>query len=360
MSIINATGDTSINYFGASYAITNNAGAELNLNNITVDAYNGINNSGSLTLDKSSILAAETAIKNTGTTIAQNNIAINGASYPIYNDGGESTISDATITGAFIYNNSGNLALSNSASSKEGSYSDYVVNKGHLSMSNVNISSTITYFTQMSWGGSSRVFYNNGTAILNNTTMSHAFNSPSEDARGTMHAIYNDSGSSIIATNLNLTANGLNVKSASSIYAVYSPKASFTIESGIIHSIHKNTAYGIYTETGTITIGVQEPSDSPNYGRDTANVSRTNPEISAIDTKASGTRTGIGVKNASGGRVEYYDGKVSGNTAAFAEEPTVTEHFYEPCTELDTSVTPNLYTTHLFWMRDGQSSCANN
>ncbi|MBR5670126.1 hypothetical protein IKX12_03575, partial [Candidatus Saccharibacteria bacterium] len=71
-------------------------------------------------------------------------------------------------------------------------------------------------------------------------------------------------------------------------------------------------------------------------------------------------KTGIGIKNTSGGRVEYYDGKVSGNTAAFGEEPTVTEHFYEVCTELDTTTTPNLYTAKLFWMRDGQSTCANN
>ena len=115
--------------------------------------------------------------------------------------------------------------------------------------------------------------------------------------------------------------------------------------------ISDKTVYGIYNDTGTVTIGVPEPTDSIHYGKDTANVSTTAPSISAI-----GTTTGIGIKNNTG-KVYFYDGKITGTTSSLAEEPTGAEYLYHPCTFTDTTTTPATHYTILKWMRNGQASC---
>ena len=174
--------------------------------------------------------------------------------------------------------------------------------------------------------------------------------------------LYNDGGSVTISESvIKLDTAGITQTTSRNAYAINTPTGTLIVRSGTISSRATGPSYGIYNDSGSVIIGTPEPTSSPNYGRDTAEVSSTSPDIESISTTTTPTfKTGIGIKNASGGRVEYYDGKVSGNTAAFAEEPTVTEHFYEVCTELDTNTTPNLYTARLFWMRDGQSTCGQN
>ena len=147
-----------------------------------------------------------------------------------------------------------------------------------------------------------------------------------------------------------------------SFYAIYSPTGSFTIESGSIYATAKGKTYGIYTDTGNITIGVPEPEDSGHHGDADADVKINNPNIQAISTATNNSyKLGVGVKNnGSNGKVYYYDGRVAGSTAAMPEEPTKTEFHYEVCREIDTSVTPNMEFTRLFWVREGgQSSCTN-
>jgi hypothetical protein len=200
-----------------------------------------------------------------------------------------------------------------------------------------------------------RTVYNSGSLAANsNTSINYLLNTPGKTAWENVIAIYNDGGEITTAqTNINVEASNTGSQRYGN-YGIYNKSGTHTSLSGNISVVGKGKTYGIYNDSSTIIIGAAEPASSPNYGRDTADVSTTNPNISAISTD-----TGIGVKN-NAGKVYYYDGVVSGNTAAFAEEPTVTEHFYEVCTELDTTTTPNLYTTRLFWMRDGQSTCANN
>ena len=362
----NATTTTpDIEYYNSDYAITNEEGAELSMQNIKMPCNYGIDNRGALSLANISITASGTAIKNAGDISAENDIILTGNNYPIYSNGGQSTISDATLTGNAIYNNSGDLTLANSSSSKTNTDKTvyvYVTNNGTLRLQSTLLSLTDTD-ASYSTTSDRHTVYNSGSLLIGQqSSISYSVNSPDKYLQSTASGIYNDNGT-IFASDSSIQIDVTNVSRNIShdIYGIYSPTGAVTIESGSITATNRGRVYALYTNTGTIILGSPEPSDSPNYGRDTADVSTTSPDISAISTSTSGSyKTGIGVKNASGGRVEYYDGKVSGNTSAFAEEPTVTEHFYEVCTELDTTTTPNLYTAKLFWMRDGQSTCANN
>ena len=353
-----------VKFYSQNYAFINNVGGELSLKNIIFDTDYGINNSGTLSLDNVSIMTAKTAINNSGNIIGQNNINLNGSSYSLYNNGGNSTISNATITGKSIYINEGEVTLTNSSASKNGnSVIDYITNKGTLNLNATSLSLFSTKYNTSSSTTISRTIYNTGTLYISNgSNISHTTSDQNNSIFQAASTIYNDGGSlTAIDSNVTLDTTAMKSYTKYNAYAIYSTTNIAIIESGSVSSRALGPSYGVYTDTGAIILGTPEPSDSPNYGRDTADVSTASPDISAISTSTNNSyKIGIGIKNASGGRVEYYDGVVSGNTAAFAEEPTITEHLYEPCTELNTSVTPNLYTTHLFWMRDGQSSCANN
>ena len=364
VSIINSTdSQSSIIYHHSDYVVTNNTGAELSLADIRLSANYGVNNSGTLRLSKTHIDTQNTCINNSGTATAQNDITLSGSTYPIYNDGGETTIADAILSGKSIYNNSGSLSLNNSTAVRTGdSIYDFVTNNGTLTLKATSIALNSTKRPT----SGSRTIYNIGNlSIMDNSTISHTINDSSNVQNYLSSAIYNSGGTVYVSgSNISLDTTSMKSYTTENSYAAYSPTGSFIIESGSITSSAYGPSYGIYSSSGTITIGVAEPTTSPNYGGANADVAQDNPSITAISTNNSSNsnanyKIGVGVKTVSG-RVSYYDGKVSGSTASFGDEPTITEHFYEPCTELDTSVTPNLYTTHLFWMRDGQSSCANN
>ena len=354
-----------ISYYSSGYAFVNNADATLTLKNININSLYGINNSGALNIDNVSITAQYTAINNSGDTTSRNNINLSGNDYPIYNNGGTSSIKDATLTGKYIYNNSGTLSLTNSTSQKtntDKTVYTYTTNKGTLELQSTQITLVETDATNSSTAHH-RAIYNTGTLISSaNSTISHTINSSDKNLSGEASTIYNDGGQ-IEIEDTTITFDATNVRNNYSYntYGIYSPSSDTTLKSGSISAIGRGKVYGIFTNTGTITLGIPEQENSSGYGRDTADVKLDDPSITAISTSTTSSyKTAIGVKNNSGGKVYYYDGKVAGLTASFTENLTGTEYLYEPCTELDTSVTPNLYTTHLFWMRDGQSTCANN
>ena len=364
LTIIGPTNDRVLfEYYSAQYLFTNNTGAELTLNNINIATTYGINNSGTFNIEHATINASKTAIQNTGIATS-NNISLRGDSYSYYNDGGQSLISDSIITGKAIYNNSGELSINNSTATKvSASEAGYTTNNGTLNINSSSVSFTSTSRYTNNNSTVTRAIYSSSIlSITNGSTVEHITTDSSSGSYAPASSVYNDGGSAFIAnSNIVLDTTGMRTYTDRNAYGIYNPTGSLNIESGTVSSRALGKSYGLYTDSGTIIIGTPEPADSPNYGGANADVSTTSPDISAISTSTDNSyRTGIGVENASGGRVEYYDGKVSGNTAAFAEEPTVTEHFYEVCTEQDTTTTPNLYTAKLFWMRDGQSSCGNN
>ena len=112
---------------------------------------------------------------------------------------------------------------------------------------------------------------------------------------------------------------------------IYNRSGSITLLSGDIDVNSVQNAYGIYIEDGEVTLGEAEPTSSPNYGGEHANVSTTDPNIKAI-----GTEQGIGVYKATG-RFIYYDGKITGSTFAIPRNDitTLVEHLYEPTFHTD-------------------------
>ena len=351
-----------LNYSGASYYITNNTGAELTIRNFKITATYGIDNKGILTLDNVSIITTNTSINNNGESLtAQNDIVLSGSNYSLYNDNSESNVSDATITNGYIYNNSGRIAINNSTATLTGNNTqNYLINNDDMELNSTNITLTNSALSSSYSSNYYQSVFNKGSLLVSDgSIINHTLNTQSY-TYGHLVALYNDGGT-IISSDSSIEAIVENVTTHNGdTLSIYNPTGNFTIETGTITAKSKTrNSYGIFNDSGTITIGIPEPEDSPNYGRDTADVSQTNPSITAIDSITSGTKVGIGVKNNTG-KVNYYDGVVAGTKSAFAEEPTIKEYLYEVCTELDTSTTPNLYTTKLFWMRDGQSTCANN
>jgi hypothetical protein len=151
--------------------------------------------------------------------------------------------------------------------------------------------------------------YNTGTLEYNSGTINVS--------RGYSYGIYTDGG------NTTFHAGTVNVAGSAASYGYYANNGATTILDGTITATGGN-AYGIYVaENGNVTMGEAEPTESEDYGKETAHVSTTAPSISAI-----GTTSGIGVKKADG-KFNYYDGKITGSTAAKPELPTKIEYLYE-------------------------------
>ena len=76
---------------------------------------------------------------------ASNNIVLHGSYDPIHANGGELSVSDANITGNYIYINSGTVSLNNSTATKAGEgIVEYVTNKGTLNINNTSLVLTNT------------------------------------------------------------------------------------------------------------------------------------------------------------------------------------------------------------------------
>ena len=123
-------------------------------------------------------------------------------------------------------------------------------------------------------------------------------------------------------TNITVEVRG-NTATTNSNLAILNVSDGLSFISGSVNISDKN-AYAVYNDAGVVTLGVPEDPSSQDYGRATADVSTTNPDIRAI-----GTSSGIGVKNVNGGKVYYYDGKITGSTAAMPENPAGLEYMYE-------------------------------
>ena len=86
--------------------------------------------------------------------------------------------------------------------------------------------------------------------------------------------------------------------------------------SGNIYT-NATTAYGVYVDSGSLTMGIKDGDGSEN-----ATVDKENPFVKAVGT------TGIGVKK-NNGYFKYYDGKIMGSTNAKPDTTTDTEYNYE-------------------------------
>jgi hypothetical protein len=103
------------------------------------------------------------------------------------------------------------------------------------------------------------------------------------------------------------------------------------------------TANKLNIAGGTVTLGEAEDPSSTDYGKQTAHVSISDPQINQIVWSNNGT-------------FNYYDGRINNQLSV---PPTDVEYMYEPCYNTHTDVTPSQTYTSLLWMRDGQSQCGN-
>ena len=349
----------------------------LELGQVQINAPKIISSSGSLALIESQLTSSDTAILNSGTTtfsdtiIDSQNIAINntgtisnstsdsssisGANYGIYNNGGSATIDSAQLAGDNAYyqldaNATGALSSVNvtgSIISQAGTTSiiDSIVTKtgervvgniignngdGTMTVNNVDINYTTVSISS---------FYNTPVIMLyNNGTMTATDVDVTLDISGSIYSsdtygIKND-GARFDANDVNITYNNHNIvaDSSSTAYGAQNSSGTLNFESGNITLTGRITSYGIYNGSGETTIGVAEDPSSIYHGTADADVSTTNPSIYVV-----GSTTGYGVKNESG-RVNFYDGKITGSTHPMPDMPAIptkTEYHFEVRTYTD-------------------------
>ena len=300
-----------IDYIENGYFITNNAGASLTLQNLNLSAGKVIDNKGALSLDHTTITASDVAIKNTGTTSVNNSSVLDGGNYAFYSENGTNSITGSTIANGAIYSNSGNLSLVNTTATIPSN----AITEPTTFITNNSTSGTLTLdnfqadYTRNSSSGN--MIYNKGTATISNSTMTQ---------HGGYTIIYNDGGSvSTAATNLTYAYNDYSWEAS----GVRMTSGTFSMTTGSISVTNLNrTAYGIYSDSGIVTLGVAEPGDSADYGQPTAHVDNTNPSISAI-----GTYYGQGIYF-SNGQVYFYDGISTGSSSAIDKDPSVIEYLW--------------------------------
>ena len=329
----------------SNYAIINNQDADTKISDITLDVAYGIYNSGTLELENTVINATSVGIKNNGNLTGDNSIKITGSEYSIYSESGSAVITDYNATGK-VYSNAGSVSLNDGQiipTSNEYGLVTAAAN-GEINLTSTQISALANYYASSNAGSSYRILLENA-GTLNITDSSIAY-SAQDRTNVNVFLFYNTGNSVISNSTLSADSDGLSNPTRYSPYtiqAINNPTGSVTVLSGSAIASGK-TAYGIYNDTGVVTLGVPEDPGSQDYGRATADVSTTNPDIRAI-----GTSSGIGVKNANGGKVYYYDGKITGSTAAMPENPAGLEYMYEPKDYTD----ENGYQFRILeWMRE--------
>ena len=309
ININNASAITSIskldnetfNLNGKLYNKGNTTVEYMNLNKILNTYYgteNVIENSGILTIKNSNIHTINTTnsdyekrtIYNSGTLTSENNSIITEHS------------TSSTTKYEYLYGmyNTGILTSTNDSiegySSKR-VYGIYNNSSHNSSINNITIKSHDT--SQYDYG----ILNQSGNLIVDTANIEMYNNNESK-------GLYSNTSSS------NLTAKNIteNIHDVTTAYSIYINDGNLTLETGTITSTGTNV-YGVYINAeGTYTQGIID-----GRGTDAAEVSTTNPNISAT-----GTTTGIGISMGTG-TMKYYDGYIYGSTSAFASGDIVSE-----------------------------------
>ena len=319
---------------GKNYAIYSDSG-NVELSNSNLAAYNAyyqntnstvsfssmnidgrvINDSGIATIADSTL--TETGIKltrllvnNDTATVTNSSITFTSTDLMLW--GGEEEIASAISNGKDLTLNNVDIFFNASGSINKAVFG--IHNTGQLlNMNDVNIASS---FTELTWdAGSYYGLYNeNGTVnyTTSNITTSNMNN---------LYGIGNNSGT------INFNSGDIDVIANSTATGINNTAGTVNILSATISSV-ATTTYGINNGTGEINLGIPEPEGSPTRGKENADVSTTDPSIRSI-----GSTTGYGIKNGSGGRINYYDGIITATTHPMPEIPAVptnTEYLYEP------------------------------
>lgn len=307
--------------FKESRFFVNNAGAELNIDNIDFNTTNSVfYNYGTINLSNLAITTPGRAIENHGNLTATNvQITIlpetsssYGTTYNSAYGGSEcdsvATFENVTIDSGSIYVN-GSLTVNNSTFNNM-TFSNYTCGVTSI---------TSSTFTNHNRGTS--IIGNQGALTIVDSTVT--LNNDAYTGSGVRSVIGNSSSTATIES-INTTYNLFDTASYAA-YAINNDSGTFTMKSGSVNLSNAYVANGIYNNKGTVILGTPEDPSSPNYGLDTADVSTEIPEIKVTSTRNDG---GIGVKNNTG-RFYFYDGKIMGTSKAMAESPSGTEYLYE-------------------------------
>ena len=359
-------------HFTSDSNIVKNSGTSLTVTNSSLEAttkYGSVisHTSGNLTISNSRISGGTNGLYLTGGTNQITNTTITNSGtgsdvYSIYTNSSSNTTATALNANRSIYNNGGELSIIDSVIAEDSSRGQYnLINNysGSMKINNTQITKIRTATGSAS--GSSSVITNRGSlSITNNSTITATRNDGYNSIGYSQVYILSNSGtatidnSSLIAdftTNtsniiagilnsstgtLNFISGNINVDCGRTVYGLHNDGGTAVIKSGTIiakghakSGNYNSTAYGIYVTGGELTIGEAEPTTSPDYGKATANVSISSPEIIGV-----GSIEGSAIKNPSS-RFNFYDGKLIGSTSVLPETPTKVEYLYEVGTYTD-------------------------
>ena len=375
----------------SNIAIVNDEGGSVTLNDVTIRTTgntNGITNAGTLTvtnttltsagsyglyqtkgqltLSDSSIAAVDAAVNVSGGTAALDGVTLdsthtdaNSWYYGFYLSTGTATINNSTLLDK-AYNTKGTLTITNSSINHAGNYNyPALSNNGATAttiIDNTTVHTTSYYQSQgFSWtivvdnGGTmtirnqskvelaydntvsyytlsavSRMINNTGNLDISDSTITNTDFNVTRD-NGRTNGIYNAGGT------INFTNTTVEVSRYES-YGIYNESGTTNIESGTIKTSGYN-ARSLWVKDGSINMGEAEPTDSPDYGQDTAHVDTAAPYIEAL-----GSNSGIGVTLETGS-FRFYDGKIVQKSevgpavqANGVDKATVTdvEYLYQP------------------------------
>ena len=329
--------DSYIRYPNSGYLITNYG--ELTVDNVDLKSTNIIENiaGGKLNLKDINLATSGVVMTNKGQVAFEGDV-ISGS--VTMNSSATSTCTDSSFTG-YLDNQSGTFSTERCSfvrpmdrTGQSVTSLTVINNAGTLNMSNSSIEAQIA--SGNSYISAAYGITNSGTFnMTNNSTIT--INDPSTYTSSGRFGIHNSGTATVTDTDITIS-------SKDKTYGIYNASGTSVYGSGKIDSRSTNyAAHGIYVQSGEVSLGIPEDPSSPNYGRDTASVSTTNPDVFAKGT------TGIGVKNA-GGKFNFYDGKIMGNTGHMPETPTKVEYLYEPVEHID-DATDYKYV-QLEWMRE--------
>ena len=357
-----------INVLNSSYVITNNELGTLNTKDVDINSNKyGIKNLGNMTLNNTNVTVNYDygyAIYNNG-----NNSLVNinngnysneaDSSYTIYSNGSQSskmiilgfiengTVSNNNVTMEIINSN-----LTRNTSSKNNDISTIINTNGNLKIENSIIDINSTFWSTGYSGDVNSIFNVDGNINLVDTTLNAKSiqSNRNQLTVGLKSKMTTDIANEIfidnVTTNISSKQQGasvyitgganssdiqiknakFNVNEAVTGYGIYETSTSNDFNVNLISgNIYTNatTAYGVYVDSGSLTMGIKDGDGSEN-----ATVDKENPFVKAVGT------TGIGVKK-NNGYFKYYDGKIMGSTNAKPDTTTDTEYNYEAVMHTD-------------------------
>lgn len=311
---------------GGLVEITNAADAELAVHNVNVESdYIAFRNSGTLNINGVNAITKSYPLNNKGSgTATVNNSTLSGTA-GVYSENGTVNVQNSTIKGTIAVHNGQTTIKDSISEPKDADTNNSIFLYGTSELVFDNVQHTSRYYNHVSRSSTNEYTINTVSANTSFTAKNSSLTLiPLRDTNVyidyfTNNGTINIDNSTIVLDSSELTTGGGQIKMIQNASTVNFP-------SGEITATYNGTVYGIFnTNTGTITMGV--PDDNPDtHGTDHADVSTTNPAISAnLNNAPSG---GIGIQNNSG-VINFYDGRVSGRNTAISSGATQTEYMYE-------------------------------